>query len=162
MRADAREVLSRRARELAQRPVAATAVRGTLSVFFTLGGEQLAVEARWLLGVTKLGALAALPGAEPPLRGITTWRGELLTVLDVRTLLGIPTTGLTDMTRLLVMGVGRPRFGLIVDTVGDCVDLPENHIRPVSDSSRAQQYVLGVTSDARLVLDGARLLELFD
>lgn len=162
MPADARALLAARARDLARPTAAVGQSHGRLMLFFTLGGEQLALEARWLLGVTRLGSLTVLPGAEAPLRGVTVWQGELLTVLDIRSLLGISTAGLSDMTRLLVLGERRARFGLIVDAVGECVSLEDEDMHDASEASRAQAYLLGITSDARLVLDGARLLELFE
>src|SRR5207237_8924018 len=97
-------VLEARARVLARAVVEVARAAGRLVLLFTLGGEQLALEARWLMGVTKLLTLAPLPGAEAPVRGVTVWQGELLTVLDIRALLGIPTLALSDMNALLVIG----------------------------------------------------------
>ena len=162
MSSDGESLLARRARALA-RPLADASRRdGRLVVHFTLGGERLVLEARWLLGITKLATLAALPGAVPPVRGVTVWRGDLLTVLDIRTVLGISTAGLGDLTRVLVVGDKRPRFGLLVDTVGDAMDLPDVNLRPAPAGSLARDYLLGVTADAGLVLDGAKLLQLVD
>ena len=162
MSAETEAVMARRTRELA-RPVAVEkGATGRLVVHFTLGGERLAIEARWLLGVAKLTTLAALPGAEPPVRGVTVWRGELLTVLDIRPVLGISTAVLSDLTRVLVLGARRARFGLLVDTVGDVIDLSGADLLPIPQSSLAGDYLIGVTADAGLVLDGERLLQLFD
>ena len=162
MSADAESLMARRTRDLA-RPVQAVAEQsGRLVVFFTLGGERLAIEARWLLGVAKLTTLADLPGAEPPVRGVTVWRGELLTVLDIRSVLGISTAVLTDLTRVLVLGDRRARFGLLVDAVGDVEELSGVDLLPAVPGGLAGEYLMGVTADAGLVLDGARLMQLFD
>jgi len=152
----------RRTRELA-RPLQSTArAAGMLLLHFSLGGERLAIEARWLLGVAKVTTLASLPGAEPPVRGVTVWRGELLTVLDIRPNLGISTAALSDLTRILVLGERRARFGLLVDTVSEVADLSTAALLPVPSGSLARDYLIGVTADAGLVLDGQRLLQLFD
>lgn len=162
MPAEMEMLMARRTRDLA-RPVAVVArTSGRLVVHFTLGGERLALEARWLLGVAKLMTLADLPGAEPPVRGVTVWRGELLTVLDIRPVLGISTAVLSDLTRVLVLGERRARFGLLVDAVGDVADLSGVDLLPTPPGSLAREYLIGVTAEAGLVLDGARLLQLFD
>ncbi len=162
MLAEPEDVMERRTRELA-RPVDARArVAGLLVLQFSLGGERLAIEAKWLLGVAKVTLLAGLPGAEPPVRGVSVWRGELLTVLDIRPNLGISTAALSDLTRILVLGERRARFGLLVDTVRDVVDLSAAELLPVPAGSLARDYLIGVTADAGLVLDGQRLLQLFD
>ena len=162
MPSDSQALLERRTRELARPVQAASRTDGRLVVHFTLGGERLVIEARWLLGVAKVTTLAALPGAEPPVRGVTVWRGDLLTVLDIRPVLGISTAVLSDMTRVLVMGERRARFGLLVDAVGEAVDLSDVGLLPAPPNSLSREYLIGVTADAGLVLDGARLLQLFD
>lgn len=157
-----RELMERRTRELARPVTDAARAASELVVQFTLGGERLVIQGRWLLGVTKLTVLAALPGAEVPVKGVTVWRGDLLTVLDIRPVLGISTAALSDMTRVLVLGERRARFGLLVDSVGDCVDMSSIGMLPAPQASLARDYLIGVTADAALVLDGARLLQLFD
>ena len=93
---------------------------------------------------------------------MTVWQGDLLTVMDIRTMLGISTAALNDMTRLLVVGKQRARFGLIVDSVGDVVDFANERVLAAPDASPARAHLLGVSADARLIIDGERLLELFD
>lgn len=162
MRGETEDVMARRTRELARPIESTTRAGGMLLLHFTLGGERLAIEARWLLGVAKVTLLAGLPGAEPPVRGVTVWRGELLTVLDIRPNLGISTAALSDLTRILVLGERRPRFGLLVDSVSEVAALPTADLLPVPSGSLAREYMIGVTADAGLVLDGQRLLQLFD
>ncbi|MES2179339.1 MAG: chemotaxis protein CheW [Gemmatimonadota bacterium] len=159
---DGQVILDRRTRELARPVQASTRRAGRLVVHFTLGGERLVIEAKWLLGVAKIATLASLPGSEPPVRGVTVWRGDLLTVLDIRPVLGISTAALSDMTRVLVVGERRARFGLLVDAVGEAVDLSDVGLLPTPANSMSREYLIGVTADAGLVLDGARLLQLFD
>lgn len=154
--------MERRTRELARPAQVAARATGRLVLRFSLGGEQLAIEARWMLGVAKVTLLAGLPGAEPPVRGVTVWRGDLLTVLDIRPNLGISTAALSDLTRILVLGQRRARFGLLVDTVSEVADLAEEDLLPIPAGSLARDYLIGVTADAGLVLDGQRLLQLFD
>lgn len=154
--------MERRTRELARPLEATNRTAGVLLLQFSLGGERLAIEARWLLGVSKVSMLAGLPGAELPVRGVTVWRGELLTVLDIRPNLGISTAVLSDLTRILVLGERRARFGLLVDTVSDVADLSTADLLSVPSGSLARDYLLGITADAGLVLDGQRLLQLFD
>jgi purine-binding chemotaxis protein CheW len=160
--AEFEDVMERRTRELARPIAAATRAAGLLVLQFSLGGERLAIEARWLLGVAKVTMLAGLPGAEPPIRGVSVWRGELLTVLDIRPNLGISTAALSDLTRILVLGERRARFGLLVDTVSEVTDLATEDLLAIPAGSLARDYLIGVTADAGLVLDGQRLLQLFD
>jgi chemotaxis signal transduction protein len=55
---------------------------------FELGGVDYALPLCAVSGVAECGALRAIPGAPPPVLGVTEWRGHLLTVLDLPRLLG--------------------------------------------------------------------------
>ncbi len=159
---DARAVLEERARRLA-RPPAPPAPADTLEVItFTLANETYAVESRYILEVSRLADLSLLPGAEPPVFGVTAWRGELLTVLDLRPVLGLSAAALNDLSRVIVLGVTRAAFGVLVDTVLELVTLPASEVRAPPEGVAAQRdYLRGVTPEAVLVLDGQRVLRLF-
>lgn len=162
MSGDSVDLLLRRSLMLARPLADATLQQRRLVAHFTLGGERLAIEARWLLGVTRLTSLAPLPGAEPPIRGVTVWRGDLLTVLDIRSVLGISTSMLNDLTRVLVLGDRRARFGLLADAASECTELLETALLSAPSSSMAREYLIGTTAEAELLLDGEKLLQLFD
>lgn len=158
---DARVVLAERARVLA-RPVTPPAAGDTLELItFTLANETYAIESRDVLEVFRLTELAPLPGAEPPVRGITAWRGTLLTVLDLRATLGLAADALNDLSRVIALGAARAVVGLLVDAVQDVVRVPAPEVRPPPDGVAPQRtYLRGITGDAVLVLDTRSLLRL--
>src|SRR5689334_13461259 len=94
---DPRQILEQRARQLA-RPVVRDGVRfGVEALKFALGREHYAIESRYVAGVFRLTKLVPLPGARSPVVGLTAWRGDILTVLDIRQLLGRPAHALDDL-----------------------------------------------------------------
>jgi len=156
-------VLEERARALA-RPAASASSGDTLeAVTFALADERYAIESRYVVEVLRLRELAPLPGAEPPIFGVTVWRGELLTILDLRSVLGLAVTALNDLSRVIVLGVDRPAFGVLADAILDLVTFPASDVRVSSEGLAAKRdYLRGVTPEAVLVLDGPRLLRLFE
>jgi len=156
----ARSVLEERARILA-RPAATAPAQGTLSaVTFALGGERYAIESRYVIEVTRLAELALLPGAKPPVLGITAWRGGPLPVLDVRPLLGLSPTALNDLGRMIVLGESRAAFGILADAVDDIVELRTSEVREPPEGVAVERECLrGVTGDALLVMDAGKLLQ---
>jgi purine-binding chemotaxis protein CheW len=153
-----RQVLDARARVLA-RPAAPPARDAIELVTFGLAREVYAVESRFVLAVAKLAELAPLPGAESPVFGLTAWRGGLLTVLDLRRVLGLSVTALNDLSRLIVLGRQRPAFGILADAVHGLVALAAADVRPPPEGVAARrEYLRGVTAAAVLVLDAERLL----
>jgi chemotaxis signal transduction protein len=156
---DAVQLLEARARQLA-RPASPEAEAATLEVIaFALAGEPYGVESRYVMAVSPLLHLTPLPRAEPPIHGVTGWRGELLTVLDLRRAAGLPVTALEDLNRVVVLGESRAAFGLLVDGVRGVCALPLSGIHPVPPGPvQARPYLLGITDDAMLVLDARTLL----
>jgi purine-binding chemotaxis protein CheW len=154
-----RELLEARARELA-RPAHAPAsedLAGHLT--FTLSGESFAIDARFVLAVFCPNGVALLPGSRPPIRGLTAWRGELLTLLDLDAALDHPTTAGRDVGTVIVLGEDRVAFGIVADAVHDVRPIPTSSIvSPGHRRERADRLVRGVTADATIVIDAEGLL----
>ncbi len=155
----AQAILEERARRLARPATPASVGERLDTVTFALANEIYGIESRYVLQVFRLLDLVPLPGAEPPVIGVTTWRGDLLTILDLRTVLGLPVAALNDLSRVIVLGTERPEFGVLADAVLELVSLPVTEVRVTPDGlGPKQDYVRGVTADAVLVLDAGKLL----
>ena len=156
-----RAILERRAAHLA-RPLDTAARHDTNAVItFQLGPETCGIDARLVLNVFRLGGLALLPGAPAPVHGVTMWRGEVLTLLDLRGLLGISTGALTDLGRVMVVGRSRASFGFLADRVDGVRAISPTDLHPPPGLVAGRKgLVKGITSDALLVLDGEEVLGL--
>jgi len=154
-------VLKQRAALLAEPAVRETDSASVDLITFRLGRESCAIDAKVVLNVFRLAGLARLPGAAVPVYGVTLWRGEIMTVLDLRPLLGLSTVALSDLGRVIVIGKSRAAFGFLADSVtGMRATLPAE-IHPSSGKPGLHQgLVRGITSDAVLVLDAEELLRL--
>lgn len=152
-------ILEERARALA-RPVAISAPTGESHVVFSLAREQYVVPSAQVLAVFRLPALVRLPGAHPPVVGLTAWRGDVLTLLDVRSLVGAPPSALDDLALVVVLGDDTPEFGLLADRVLDAVHLAPADLLPLAGRTGAavDPVLRGVTRDGQLVLDADALL----
>jgi len=154
-----RQVLEERARVLA-RPITRPAPGDVIQVItFALANEIYAIESHYVFEVFRLDQLAPLPGATPPVFGVTVRRGELLTILDLRTVLGLPVAALNDLSRVLVVGGDQPTAGVLADSVLELVTLPTQSIQlPREGLAAKREYLRGITPGAILVLDGQQLL----
>lgn len=154
-------VLEQRAARLAQPLIPETESGSTDLITFRLGRETCAIDARVVLNVFRLAGLARLPGAAVPVYGVTLWRGEIMTVLDLRPLLGLSTVALSDLGRVIVVGKSRATFGFLVDSVSGVRPTLPTEIHPPSGKPGSNEgLVRGITSDAVLVLDAEQLLRL--
>lgn len=153
-------ILAERARLLA-RPVSEPGGHAGIEVVtFTLGGESWGLEARLVWEVFRISELARLPGAAAPVIGITPWRGLIMPVLDLRSVLGIPSAPLDDLRFAMVVGSERPALGVLADAVDDVRSVGEDDLGEAAEGvSHHRELLLGMTASALPVLDGARLVE---
>ena len=160
----ARQVLEERARELATAVIGPDRSDERLEVMtFALAGQSYAIESRYVVEVFRLRDLAILPGAQPPTVGLTGWRGRLLTLLDLRQILGLSTSTLNDLGYVIVLGGERPAFGILADTVREMIALATSDVRLPRDGVTVnRKYVRGVAGDALPVLDAQELLGVND
>lgn len=159
------QILEERARRLA-RPAGANAVK--ISAFavdmltFRVGGQRFALESRYAFAVFKLYELIPLPGARRPVVGLTRWRGDVLTLLDLRRMVGVSSGALDDLGRVIVVGDATPEFGVLADEVYDIVPIDPTALFPIANARGADDdhttLVRGVTADAVHVVDAAALI----
>lgn len=151
-------LLFERARALA-RPAAVEIAGERLDVVsFMLANETFAIECRYVIAVFRLAELAPLPGAGPPVSGLTAWRGQLLTILDLRTVLNLSAAGVNEPRHVLVVGTDRDAVGVLADAALERLSLPAGSVRPLAEGERTDRtLVRGMTSGAVQLLDGERL-----
>lgn len=157
-----RTILEARARQLSRAALAPLARSETIEVItFEVGDERWAIETRFVREVAKLELLVPVPGVTEAIVGITSHRGEMLALVDLRRLYGLPSRALNDLSRVIVAGDGYPELGLLADRITEIATFPRSSVleAPGTLSPLARTHVLGVTPDAVIVLDGAALLQ---
>ena len=81
------------------------------AVVVRLGDGRFAAELDAIAEVGRVPSVTRIPGAPGWLAGVANWRGRLLPVLDLRTLLGAPDPRLGSSARLLVLSRQAGSFG---------------------------------------------------
>ncbi len=77
-----------------------------------------------------------VPHAPEWVRGVVNLRGDVVTVIELRTLLGIPFHEPDLMTRNLIVDWQGHRVGLMVDRVADVVDVGAEKVMPTPANVR--------------------------
>jgi purine-binding chemotaxis protein CheW len=81
-----------------------------------IGDRSFALPARGVERILWMAALTPLPDSPPDVVGVLNLQGAILSVVDPRPRLGLPTPGLHPDQRLVVMSAGA-RYALWVDEV---------------------------------------------
>jgi purine-binding chemotaxis protein CheW len=89
----------------------------TAYVRMRLGTESYAAPVGHVLEVAELGEVSPVPGAPSAVLGVRNLRGQILPVIDLALLLGVPRTALPG--RLLVAEAAGQRAGFAMDQVSE-------------------------------------------
>ena len=86
---------------------------------FLLGDLMLGIDIACIREITRVGDIAPVPDAASSVRGIANLRGEVVTVLDLRTILELDPQDQTSQSRLIILRYHDEHVGLLVDQVTD-------------------------------------------
>ena len=138
---------------------------GVKHVLFLLNGTRYAVPMANVLELQRLPRITPLPSVPEWLRGVTNLRGEVLSVVDLHSLLGSPVAETTASQRLIVVRslLEEISTGWIVDQVVGMRRLATHDMQPATTltTGASARFVSGfVECDDHLisVLDVNRIL----
>jgi purine-binding chemotaxis protein CheW len=125
-------------------------------VTFRLADEIYGINVMQVQEVLRVSEIAPVPGAPHYVLGIINLRGNVVTVIDTRIRLGLPTAELTDATRIVIIEGAKHVVGILVDCVAEVVDLNMSELEsaPNVGNDDSARYIQGVAShgDELLIL----------
>lgn len=154
-----RAVLEERARQLAHQEADAQDGAGEEVLTFRLGESGYSLPIRSVREVYPLRSYTPLPVMPPFVVGLVNLRGRLLTVLDIRPLLGLPLAPVRSDSFLLRVSADSLEVGLLIDSVEE-VHRSDSQPAPALSALAGQglPWVRGVDQRLNLQLDPVLLL----
>jgi purine-binding chemotaxis protein CheW len=130
---------------------------------FHLGDEDYGIEIRHVLEIVGIQRITEVPDMPGFVRGVINLRGQVIPVIDVRLRFGMEAREYDDRTCTIVVMINETQVGLIVDTVSEVRDIPEENVSAPPEIGRGQasQYIMGmakVGDEVKILLDVQRLL----
>ncbi|MCA8962343.1 MAG: purine-binding chemotaxis protein CheW [Planctomycetes bacterium] len=133
-------------------------------VTFHVGDLLVGIDVQIVQEINRLQCgVTPVPRAPEHIRGVLHLRGEVVTVLDLRRLLGLPPSELTRHSRNVVVDHDGERFALVVDRIADVescspdqIEQPPGNVRGVDE--RCFIGVLQVERGIVALLDIATLI----
>ncbi len=154
-------ILKARARALAQNPNDQSALAETLEVLeFQLSGERYGVETRFVRELYRAKNFTFLPGVPPFVLGITSVRGEILSVIDLKKFFALPAVEAIEHNKVIIIQNEVMEFCIPADNISGVRLIPLEDIKPPPPTLTAitREYLRGVTSDRTVILDGEKIL----
>jgi len=130
---------------------------------FAVGSEDYGIEivlVTEIIGIQKITDVPDMPG---DIKGVINLRGKVIPVMDVRLRFRMPEREYDDRTCIVVVSVSGAPVGLVVDTVKEVAEIPENQIElpPEIAQGGTQRYIkgLGKMGEAvKILLDVEKLV----
>lgn len=154
------EVLKRRAQQLAQ-PLATEkhAEKKREILEFSLALERYAVISDYVREVFPLNDFTPVPCTPSFVLGIANVRGQIISIVDLRKFFGLPSGGITDLNKVIVLEDRNMSFGIVVDFIVEVRQIAEDDLLPPTNiSGMSGQYLLGITAQRLAVIDTQKLL----
>jgi purine-binding chemotaxis protein CheW len=157
---DSNTILKTRAKTLARKSEARESLReGAEFLEFALAQERYAIEACHIREVYPLKRLTPVPCIPDFVLGIINLRGQICSVIDIKKLIGIPDTPLTDSSKVIVVFNDDMELGILADEILGVRKFLLSSIKDDLSFDRAKgEYLSGVTLDRVGILDIAKLL----
>lgn len=124
-------------------------------VTFRLEDETYGVNVMQVQEVLRYTEIAPVPGAPEYVLGIINLRGSVVTVIDTRSRFGLPTSEVTDNSRIVIIEVDKQVLGILVDAVSEVVYLNQSEIEsaPNVGTEESAKFIQGVChKDDRLLI----------
>lgn len=113
---------------------------------FSLGENFFAVDIMRIREIILPQKLSALPRTSQKLEGVINLRGDVIPVMNLRKLFGMPEAANPKSVKLLIVSLSHQPLALEVDTVMEIITVPAREIKPTMDSTGGigMEFLLGV------------------
>ncbi len=131
---------------------------------FHLADELYGVNVMQVKEVLRLTEIAPVPGSKHYILGIINLRGNVITVVDTRTLFGLPRAQTSDDSRIIVIELDDQVVGMLVDAVAEVIYLKQSEIdrAPNVGTDESTKFIQGVSyhnDELIILLDLNRMIE---
>ena len=104
---------------------------------FNLNGELLGLNILQVQEIQRPQPITPVPLAPPHILGLISLRGQIVTLIDLRTRLGMDTSQPIKHPYHIVVNVQNSIASFEVDQIGDVIDVPVDKFEPPPDSVKA-------------------------
>lgn len=116
-------------------------------VEFEFSGERYALDIALAREIVEMVPITPVPRAPPHIAGIINLRGEITTVLNLSTILGIPEGEKKEHQKIIILvpeAAGGSNAGIIVDDVLTVMQVTEDEVEKIDESLARNAYVKGI------------------
>ena len=125
---------------------------------FRIGGLLMGIDIRHVQEINRFKGITPVPHAPENVRGVINLRGEVVTVIDLRTTLQMAPAENSKKNHIVIVNINEESIGLLVDKIADVIITTAAEIEPppANVSGVDSKYLSGVCklkSELLVILD---------
>jgi len=155
------EILKARAEKLAEKQFDISESKHAVDMlFFQLADENYAIDLTYVKDVFPLDTVTPIPCTPAYVKGIINVRGQIFSLLNLKTLFNLPDSSTGKKGKALLLFVPEMQFAIEVDAILGVTYLYLDDIQPppTTLSGLKADYVQGVTAAMTIVLNAEKML----
>jgi purine-binding chemotaxis protein CheW len=130
---------------------------------FRIGEEDYGIEISYVTEIVGMQHISEVPEMPDFVKGVMNLRGQIIPVMDVRLRFDMEARPYDDRTCVVVVRMGETSVGLVVDTVKEVLNIPEQAVTepPRVASAKSARYIKGIgrlENEVKILIDVNTLL----
>ena len=129
---------------------------------FRIASEDYGIAIANVTEIIGIQSITEIPEMADYIKGVINLRGKVIPVMDVRLRFKLPPREYDERTCIVVVEIDGTSVGLVVDTVNEVADIPEDQVEPAPKSKRkGGSYIQGIGKigqEVKILLDINRIL----
>ena len=129
---------------------------------FRIASEDYGIAIANVTEIIGIQSITEIPEMANYIKGVINLRGKVIPVMDVRLRFKLPPREYDERTCIVVVEIDGTSVGLVVDTVNEVADIPEEQVEPAPKSKRkGGSYIQGIGKigqEVKILLDINRIL----
>ena len=129
---------------------------------FHIGTEDYGISIAYVTEIIGIQSITEIPEMPDFIKGVINLRGKVIPVMDVRIRFKLPPREYDERTCIIVVEIEETSVGLVVDTVNEVADIPEEQVEPPPQSKRkGGSYIQGIgkiDQEVKILLDINKIL----
>ncbi|MBW2018211.1 MAG: purine-binding chemotaxis protein CheW [Deltaproteobacteria bacterium] len=130
---------------------------------FRVGKEDYGIEIRHVTEIIGIQKITAVPDMPEFVKGVINLRGKVIPVLDMRKRFVLEEREYDERTCIVVVNVSGGAVGLVVDSVNEVADIPQEQIEPAPEINEENKNLMvqglgKVGEEVKILLDVDRLI----
>ncbi|MGG3572116.1 chemotaxis protein CheW [Bacillus gobiensis] len=127
-------------------------------ILIKLLGKEYVVPVLEVKSIERWQQPTRVPGVEAYIKGVINLRGVVTPIIDLQSRLELPSSEVSESTRIIIVAIGELEAGFIVDEANDVISACQHEIEQPTETAEkaADEWVKGI------IKRGNRILNLLD